>query len=89
MYQELSTQFKYNEETFKQTKSRDLLEITCNVCQEVFELTKHQLQTNWRRSTNKVLFCSKECLASSKTQERILTKCQQCDKEILKDQKNL
>lgn len=87
MYKELSTQFKYNEETFKNTKSRDLLEITCVVCKENFELTKHQLQTNWRRSTNKILFCSKTCNATFKTIEKVTTNCQHCDKEFLKDRK--
>lgn len=89
MYKELSIQFKYNEETFKKTKSRDLLEITCIVCKENFELTKHQLQTNWRRSTNKILFCSKTCNATFKTIEKVTTNCNHCDKEFLKDQKDL
>lgn len=88
MYKELSIQFKYNEETFKKTKSRDLLEITCIVCKENFELTKHQLQTNWRRSTNKILFCSKTCNATFKTIEKVTTNCNHCDKEFLKDQKD-
>jgi len=85
MYKELSTQFNYNEETFKNTKSRDFLEITCKVCEESFELTKHQLQTNWRRSTNKILFCSKDCNAVFKTKEKVTINCQQCDKEFLKN----
>lgn len=88
MYKELSIQFKYNEETFKKTKSRDLLEITCIVCKENFELTKHQLQTNWRRSTNKILFCSKTCNATFKSIEKVTTNCNHCDKEFLKDQKD-
>ena len=85
MYQEISNQFLHSEVEFKQTKSRDLLNIICSCCDNTFSLTKHQLQTNWRRSTNKILFCSKTCTATFKTIEKVTTNCNHCDKEFLKD----
>ena len=89
MYQEISNQFLHSEVEFKQTKSRDLLNIICSCCDNTFSLTKHQLQTNWRRSASKVLYCSKDCVAKAKTQETIKVKCTNCDKEVTKTKSDL
>ena len=89
MYQEISNQFPHSEVEFKQTKSRDLLNIICSCCDNTFSLTKHQLQTNWRRSASKVLYCSKDCVAKAKTQETIKVNCTHCDKEVIKTKSDL
>lgn len=77
MYKELSTQFNYNEFEFKNKKSRELLTITCPTCNIKFQLTKHQIQTNWRRSKNKILYCTNLC---SKTVDKETKECLTCNK---------
>ena len=70
MYSELSTQFQYNESEFKAAKTYEMLKVFCPICSTIFEQTKHQIRTNWRRSPSKVLYCTRTCsmLGHSKTE---------------------
>ena len=84
MYQELSNQFLYTKEKFENTKSKDLLKISCPCCTLIFEFTKQKIQTNWRRSASKVLYCSYECstkVKKSKTVNEVVN-CLHCNKEF-------
>lgn len=86
MYSEISTQFLYTKEEFENTSSRDLLQINCPCCKENFEFTKHKIQTNWRRSTSKILYCSYECSTKAR-KTTVITEtinCLHCNKEFEK-----
>jgi len=83
MYSELSTQFQYNESEFKSAKTYEMLKVFCPVCSTIFEQTKHQIRTNWRRSPSKILYCTRTCsmLGRSKI-ERETDNCLHCNKEF-------
>lgn len=85
MYSELSTQFQYNESEFKAAKTYEMLKVFCPICSTIFEQTKHQIRTNWKRSPSKVLFCTRTCsmLGRSKIQ-RETDNCLHCNKEFIK-----
>lgn len=82
MYSEISNQFLYTEEEFKNTKSRDLLKLKCPSCDEVVEFTKHKIQTNWRRSSSKILYCSYDCSKSISNIETEKINCLHCSTEF-------
>lgn len=85
MYNEISTQFKYTRDHFETTKSRDFLEAICPECNLSFLLTKHQLQTKWRRNIEKLIYCSHNCSSLSK-KASIETYCTNCNTIIYKNQ---
>lgn len=90
MYSELSTQFQYNESEFKAAKTYEMLKVFCPICSTIFEQTKHQIRTNWRRSLSKVLYCTRTCsmLGRSKI-ERETANCLHCNKEFIKVTTNI
>lgn len=87
MYSELAEQFLYDKRKFNNTGSKDLLDINCHQCKKEFELTKHQIQTAWRRSTNKILYCGMTCAAASVSKEKVQVDCQQCNKTFHKNKR--
>lgn len=90
MYSELSTQFQYNESEFNAAKTYEMLKVFCPICSTIFEQTKHQIRTNWRRSPSKVLYCTRTCsmLSRSKT-ERETDNCLHCNKEFIRVTTNI
>lgn len=90
MYSELSTQFQYNESEFKAAKTYEMLKVFCPVCSTIFEQTKHQIRTNWRRSPSKILYCTRSCsmLGRSKI-ERETDNCLHCNKEFIRVTTNI
>ena len=84
MYSELSTQFLYTEQDFKNAKTKELLKLKCPCCETVFEFPKHKIQTNWRRSSSKILYCSYECSTKAR-KTTVITEtinCLHCNKEF-------
>lgn len=84
MYSEISNQFLYTQEEFENTKSKDLLKIKCPCCENIFEFTKHKIQTNWRRSSSKILYCTYACSTKAKKSTAIyeIVSCLHCSKEF-------
>lgn len=83
MYQELNKQFLISELDFNQSKTLTLINIQCTVCENIFQQTKHQIKTNYKRSISKIFYCSSKCLAESKATKQTL-QCGECKAEIIR-----
>lgn len=82
MYSELSEQFLHTKEDFKNTKSKDYLTATCPKCFKEFLITKHQLQTKWRRNVEKIIYCSHPCSIKQTNKEKV--DCLYCNKPFIR-----
>lgn len=68
-------------------KSRELVPLLCPICQQVFQLSKNQIQSKIFGIFNKriTLFCSRECKNHQRTQQgTIIHNCSNCNKIISK-----
>jgi hypothetical protein len=70
----------YTTNEFNIAKSRQLLPLQCEQCEEIFYLTKHAIQTKQKNYNRGACFCSKKCQNQSQTKDKIIVKCLNCNK---------
>ncbi len=73
----------YSKEEFESAQSKDLLDLSCEVCKSTFKRSKqdiHQSLTN-KNSKNKCKYCSNSCNNKSNI-KKIKLNCSFCEKEI-------
>ncbi len=74
---------KFSEGDFNKSKSRDLLPLECNVCSEIFLVSKNYIQKSRSGHNNKYYFCSLKCRSLNQITS-VNINCKQCFKYIIK-----
>ena len=72
-----------SEQEFLNTKSRALVPLTCEQCEETFYRTKHYIQTKQKNCKKGACFCSKSCRALSDKKAQIVI-CLNCNTQFEK-----
>lgn len=68
----------YSKEQFDTSKSRDLLELTCEFCSSSFKKPKNEIQRELFSNRNTLRFCSRKCYGLF-TSKSILITCKHCN----------